>query len=97
MVDTGTEEKEERGEGKVKDREGVKDIRKTRRERQNVIFGIFQPLREIPGEYTEMYGGVSFPFLSNSQHITFSQLVQPQNMQRTLQYRLNYKSTTFNT
>jgi len=44
-----------------------------------------------------MYGGVSFPFLSNAQHDTFSQLVQPQNMQRTLQYRLNYKSTTFNT
>jgi hypothetical protein len=76
MEDTGREEKEEGGGGIVKDREGVKDRKKTRRERQNVIFGIFQLLRESPGEYNEMYCGVSFPVLSNAQHVTFSQTVQ---------------------
>jgi len=96
IVYIGREQKE-RGGGIVKDREGITDRRKTRRERQNTIFGIFRVLRDTPGEYTGMYCGVSFPILSNAQHITFSQLVQPQSMQRTLQYLLNYKSTTFNT
>jgi hypothetical protein len=38
MVDIGREEKKEGEEEIVKDREGVKDRRKTSRERQNVSF-----------------------------------------------------------
>jgi hypothetical protein len=41
---------------------------------------IFKRFREIPGEYTEIYRCLSFPVISNAQLITFSLLIQPQNV-----------------
>lgn len=46
MVENGREEKKEGGGGIVKDSEGVKDRRKTRRERQNVFGDISAPPRK---------------------------------------------------